>query len=144
MLVYYSIFSHFLCLNSCVYTVFYRIVTETRVSIDFLQTVCFLWIFRIQNKISKKISNPSIRRKLNKIVKNLIPDNFGVIVRTAAENKDSQAFTNDIINTYNIWKKVVKEYKKAEQRCQQDFNNLSNTNRTISGESDTCILRALR
>ncbi|MDA3839153.1 MAG: Rne/Rng family ribonuclease [Candidatus Delongbacteria bacterium] len=65
-------------------------------------------------KISKKITNPSIRRKLNKIVKNLIPDNFGVIVRTAAENKDSQAFTNDIIHTYNIWKKVVKEYKKAE------------------------------
>ncbi|MBN2790496.1 MAG: Rne/Rng family ribonuclease [Candidatus Delongbacteria bacterium] len=66
-------------------------------------------------KISKKISNPAVRRKLNKIVKNLIPDNFGVIVRTAAEKKDIQAFTNDIINTYNIWKKVVKGYKKAEK-----------------------------
>jgi ribonuclease G len=64
-------------------------------------------------KISKKITSYSERRRLNKLVKNLIPENFGVIVRTAAENKESSSFTNDIISTYNIWKKIVKDYKKT-------------------------------
>jgi len=66
-------------------------------------------------KISKKITNHSERRRLNKIVKNLIPDNFGVIVRTAAENKESASFSNDIIATYNIWKKIIKDYKKTDK-----------------------------
>ncbi len=66
-------------------------------------------------KISKKITNHAERRRLNKMVKNLIPDDFGVIVRTAAENKEASSFTNDIISTYNIWKKIVKEYKKTDK-----------------------------
>lgn len=66
-------------------------------------------------KISKKITNHAERRRLNKMVKNLIPDDFGVIVRTAAENKEASSFTNDIISTYNIWKKIVKDYKKTDK-----------------------------
>ncbi|MDD3045718.1 MAG: Rne/Rng family ribonuclease [Candidatus Delongbacteria bacterium] len=66
-------------------------------------------------KISKKITNHSERRRLNKLVKNLIPEDFGVIVRTAAENKESSSFTNDIISTFNIWKKIVKDYKKTDK-----------------------------
>jgi len=66
-------------------------------------------------KISKKISNHAERRRLNKLVKNLIPEDFGVIVRTAAENKESASFTNDIISTFNIWKKIVKEYKRTDK-----------------------------
>lgn len=66
-------------------------------------------------KISKKITNHSERKRLNKLVKNLIPDDFGVIVRTAAENKESSSFTNDIVATYNIWKKIVKDYKKSDK-----------------------------
>jgi ribonuclease G len=66
-------------------------------------------------KISKKITSHAERRRLNKIVKNLIPEDFGVIVRTAAENKESASFTNDIISTFNIWKKIVKDFKKADK-----------------------------
>ncbi len=66
-------------------------------------------------KISKKITSHSERRRLNKIVKNLIPEDFGVIVRTAAENKETASFANDIISTFNIWKKIVKDYKKADK-----------------------------
>jgi ribonuclease G len=66
-------------------------------------------------KISKKITSHSERRRLNKLVKNLIPEDFGVIVRTAAENKETASFTNDIISTYNIWKQIVKDYKKTDK-----------------------------
>jgi len=66
-------------------------------------------------KISKKIKNISERKRLKTIVRNLIPDDFAVIVRTAAENEESQSFSQDIIRTYNIWKKVVKDFQKTEK-----------------------------
>ena len=66
-------------------------------------------------KISKKIRNISERKRLKKIVRNLIPDDFAVIVRTAAEKEESSSFSQDIIRTYNIWKRVIKEFKKSDK-----------------------------
>lgn len=66
-------------------------------------------------KVSKKITNVLERRRLKKMVNSLIPDNFAVIVRTAAEDRDSSAFTKDILDTYSIWKKVAKNFKKADK-----------------------------
>ncbi len=43
----------------------------------------------------------------------MIPDDFGVIVRTAAEFKETESFTKDILDTYAIWKKVIKDFKKS-------------------------------
>jgi len=63
--------------------------------------------------ISKKIRLNSERVRLKKIVKKLIPDDFGVIVRTAAEFKETESFTKDILDTYAIWKKVIKDFKKS-------------------------------
>ncbi len=66
-------------------------------------------------KISKKITSYSERRRLQKIVRDLIPDDFGVIVRTAAENKETSSFANDLISTFNIWKKIVRDFKRADK-----------------------------
>ena len=65
--------------------------------------------------ISKKIKLNSERVRLKKIVRKLIPDDFGVIVRTAAEFKETESFTKDILDTYSIWKKVIKDFKKSEK-----------------------------
>lgn len=66
-------------------------------------------------KISKKITKHSERRRLRRLVANLLPDDFGIIVRTAAENKDADIFIRDIMNAYNLWKGIVKNFNKAEK-----------------------------
>ncbi|MBN1967995.1 MAG: Rne/Rng family ribonuclease [Candidatus Delongbacteria bacterium] len=65
-------------------------------------------------RISKKISRVNERKRLRKLITGLIPEDFGIIVRTAAENKDAEVFVRDIISTYNIWKKVIADFKKSE------------------------------
>ena len=39
--------------------------------------------------VSKKVKNAEERKRLKKIIESLKPKNFGVIVRTAAEGKNS-------------------------------------------------------
>ncbi len=75
-------------------------------------------------RISKKISKPNERKRLRKLITGLIPDDFGIIVRTAAENKDSDMFVKDIISTYQIWKDAIAEFKKTEspKLLYKDYN----------------------
>ncbi len=75
-------------------------------------------------KISKRIYSFTEKRRLKKIVNKLVPENFGVIIRTAAQYKKTENFSKDIIDTYNIWKDVAKKFKNAEKATllYQDYN----------------------
>ncbi|RLD10666.1 ribonuclease E/G [candidate division KSB1 bacterium] len=64
--------------------------------------------------VSKKIQDRKERRRLKEIAKQIIPPNFGLIIRTVAENKPDKAIRKDLNNLISTWRKIEKKIKKQE------------------------------
>ncbi|ANH82929.1 ribonuclease G [Niabella ginsenosidivorans] len=63
--------------------------------------------------VSKKIHSAEERKRLQKIVEAVKPKNFGVIVRTAAEGKNTAELYEDLTNLLNSWKTIEQNLKGA-------------------------------
>ncbi|HBC46770.1 MAG TPA: Rne/Rng family ribonuclease [candidate division Zixibacteria bacterium] len=64
--------------------------------------------------ISKKISNGSEKKRLRKIVGELKPPHFGIIVRTVAEGKDQKDFKADMSLLTKLWGKMKKKVEESK------------------------------
>ena len=64
--------------------------------------------------ISKKITSAAERKRLSRLVSSIKPDNFGVIVRTVAENKDVRELDYDLRNLVDTWEKGMEKLKTAK------------------------------
>ncbi|AHF16418.1 Rne/Rng family ribonuclease [Niabella soli] len=63
--------------------------------------------------VSKKIHSSEERKRLQKIIEAVRPRNFGVIVRTAAEGKNTAELYEDLTNLLNSWKTIEQNLKGA-------------------------------
>ncbi|MFZ9718764.1 MAG: Rne/Rng family ribonuclease, partial [Chitinophagaceae bacterium] len=63
--------------------------------------------------VSRKIHSGDERRRLQKIVEAIKPKNFGVIVRTAAEGKNTAELHEDLNNLVQMWKQIQLNLKNA-------------------------------
>jgi len=63
--------------------------------------------------VSRKIHSGDERRRLQKIVEAIKPKNFGVIVRTAAEGKNTAELHEDLNNLVLMWKQIQQNLKNA-------------------------------
>jgi ribonuclease G len=64
--------------------------------------------------VSRKIQNREERKRLSRLMESIKPENFGVIVRTVAEDKEVANLDDDLRNIVSNWKKgfeVLKEGK---------------------------------
>ncbi len=66
--------------------------------------------------ISKKITSAAERKRLSRLVSSIKPDNFGVIVRTVAENKDVRELDQDLRNLLDMWSEGMDKLKSAKPR----------------------------
>lgn len=64
--------------------------------------------------VSKKIHSSEERKRLQKIVDAIKPKNFGVIVRTAAEGKNTSELHEDLLILVETWKNLQVSLKGAE------------------------------
>ena len=48
--------------------------------------------------VSKKLYNFKEKKRLRRIVKSMLPEGFGVIIRTVADGKDEELLKNDLDN----------------------------------------------
>lgn len=64
--------------------------------------------------VSKKIHSAEERKRLQKIVEAIKQKNFGVIVRTAAEGKNTAELHEDLTSLIHTWKSIQKNLKGAE------------------------------
>jgi len=64
--------------------------------------------------VSKKIHSSDERKRLHKIVEAIKPKNFGVIVRTAAEGKNTAELHEDLLSLIDTWKQIQANLKGAE------------------------------
>ncbi len=83
--------------------------------------------------VSRKIHSSDERKRLQKIVEAIKTKNFGVIVRTAAEGKNTAELHEDLNNLIAMWQQIQKNLKSAVPPAK------------ILGETDktTSILRDL-
>ncbi len=63
--------------------------------------------------VSKKIHSSDERKRLQKIIEAIKPKNFGVIVRTAAEGKNSAELHEDLSQLIETWKTIEQNLKGA-------------------------------
>src|SRR4249920_1887799 len=63
--------------------------------------------------VSKKIHSSEERKRLQKIVEAIKPKNFGVIVRTAAEGKNTSELHEDLQHLVETWKTIQKNLQNA-------------------------------
>lgn len=57
--------------------------------------------------VSKKITNNRERRQLKSTVGSMLPDGFGVIIRTVAQNQDKKAIEEDMRNVLKKWERIL-------------------------------------
>lgn len=63
--------------------------------------------------ISQKIDDNKKKEKLMKFIKETLPEGFGAIVRTSAENVPNDYIKEDIKNLLAKWNKIEKEYNNS-------------------------------
>ncbi len=64
--------------------------------------------------VSKRIKSYKERRVLRQTVADLLPDGFGVIVRTVAEGQDSKMIAEDLKDVLDKWNNIMKEVHTAK------------------------------
>ncbi len=63
--------------------------------------------------ISQKIKDPDERQRLKELMDSIKPKNFGVIIRTVAENKKVQQIDQDLKNLLEKWRVMYNNLKTA-------------------------------
>ena len=64
--------------------------------------------------VSKRIKSYKERRVLRQTVADILPDGFGVIVRTVAEGQDSKLIEEDLKDVLEKWNNIVKDIHTAK------------------------------
>jgi ribonuclease G len=108
--------------------------------------------------VSRKVHSSEERKRLQKIVEAIKPKNFGVIVRTAAEGKNTAELHEDLSALIEMWKSIQTNLKGAlapakilsEQTkttsilrdlLNEDFNKIVVNDKTIFTDTKTYIQR---
>jgi ribonuclease G len=83
--------------------------------------------------VSKRIGNFKEKRRLRKLVRSILPDGFGAIIRTVADGKDEQTLKNDLDQLISTWKEVEKTVKteKAPALIYKDMSTTSSVIRDL-------------
>jgi len=68
----------------------------------------FLVLLPFDGKIgvSKKINNFKEKRRLRRVVKSMLPEKFGVIIRTVAQEKDDDSLKQDLESLIATWREI--------------------------------------
>ena len=91
--------------------------------------------------LSQRIKNVEERTRLRRLLQSIKPKNFGVIVRTVAENKKVAELDADLRDLHNRWKKIHENLKTAKppKRVLGELNKTSTVLRDLLSASFTSI-----
>ena len=79
--------------------------------------------------VSQKIEEKKERKRLKKIVKSVIPEGVGAIIRTVAENKKSEDICEDVKSNLEKWKNI--QDKKIQKYPQKIYSKGGILKKTI-------------
>jgi len=92
--------------------------------------------------ISKKISDSVERKRLDRLLSSIKPENFGVIIRTVAAGKEVAELDRDLRNLIKSWKDGIQKLKTAHPRAKiiGEMNRTSSILRDVLNESFDSIV----
>ena len=64
--------------------------------------------------ISRKVQDPKERRRLRGIARKMLPEGFGCIIRTVAQDKDSEMLEQELRMLLDRWKEIDEKLKNAK------------------------------
>lgn len=87
--------------------------------------------------VSKKVTNFKERRRLRKLVRSLIPESFGAIIRTVAEGRSEEQIKTDLEELVRVWRNIEKTVKseKAPALVHKDMNTTSSVIRDLFSDN---------
>ena len=104
----------------------------------------FLVLVPFSNRISvsQKIADPKEKERLKRLMKSIKPKNFGVIVRTVAQNKKVADLDKDLQNSLERWVSMCKQIKhsKTPTKVLSELNRASSILRDVFNDSFTNII----
>ena len=83
--------------------------------------------------VSKKLTNFKEKRRLRKLVRSLMPAEFGAIIRTVAEGKGEDLIKQDLEELMRVWRNIEKAVKEgqAPTLLYKDMNTTSSVIRDL-------------
>jgi ribonuclease G len=92
--------------------------------------------------ISKKIASSAERRRLERLLSSIKPENFGIIIRTVADGKEVAALDRDLRNLMQSWNEGITKLKTATPRTKiiGEMNRASSILRDVMNESFDSIV----
>lgn len=87
--------------------------------------------------VSKKIESSKERRRLRALARSLLPEGYGLIVRTVAEGRDAKALDADLKRLVDKWREAEEILKKRPEppvRLYEDVNMVSSIIRDLFSE----------
>lgn len=87
--------------------------------------------------VSKKITSSDERKRLVRLLSSIKTENFGIIIRTVAENKEVAELDKDLTNLVSIWEEGMKNLKtaKAPEKIIGEMSRTSSILRDLLNES---------
>ncbi len=76
--------------------------------------------------VSKKITSSEERKRLLRLMQSIKPENFGVIIRTVAENKEVAELDRDLRNLVKTWEEGIERLTSANP-CDKLIGEISKT-----------------
>jgi ribonuclease G len=91
--------------------------------------------------VSQKIKSPDERSRLKRLAQSIKPKNFGLIIRTLAENKNTAELDNDLRDLIEKWNDSIKKIYKAKppQKIFGEMDRASTILRDLLNESFNSI-----
>lgn len=92
--------------------------------------------------ISKKISGFKEKRRLRRLVQPILPEGFGVIIRTVAEGKEESALKQDLEDLIATWREIEQKVKseKAPALLYKDMATTSSVIRDLFSNDVTRVV----
>jgi len=92
--------------------------------------------------ISKKIADGAERKRLERLLSSIKPENFGIIIRTVASGKEVAALDRDLRNLMRSWNEGINNLKTASPRTKiiGEMNRASSILRDVMNESFDSIV----
>ena len=93
--------------------------------------------------ISQKISSYDEKDRLRKMVKNICPKGFGVIVRTVAQDRKLEEIEKDLEQLLSRWKSMcrkIRQTKKTPNKVLEEIGKASSLLRDLFNDSFTSII----
>ncbi len=104
----------------------------------------FLVLVPFSNRISvsQKIEDPKEKERLKRLIKSIKPKNFGVIIRTVAQNKKVADLDKDLQTSLERWVGMCKQIKRAKPptKVLSELNRASSILRDVFNDSFSNII----